>query len=486
MALISGQQYIDRINQLKPEIWIEGKQVTGKLSEHPALKGIISSKARLYDIQVQKDMIDKMSFKTPSGERAGLAFFPPKTKEDLERRRIAIQEWAKSSGGLLGRSPDYLNTILMTFMQSAELLSSQDPKFSQNMLHLYKKATKNDLSFTHTFVHPQVNRGPFQFDFSEDPVAAHITKKTKDGIIIRGARLLATQGGLTDEIIVFPQGGLTDLRFANGFSIPANTPGLKFIARESFDYGKSHFDHPLGSRFDELDSVVVFDDVLVPWENIFFYENIELSNDIYNKSSFFQHTVHQVANRCIVKTEFILGTIQLMIQTINIGGYDHVQEKVADVIVALETMKALVLSSEIQAKIDRWGTMTPAKEPLHAALCYYAKIYPTFSDIIQKLGASGLVSIPGEKDFDSPIREDIDKYLQGANSNAEDRVKIFRLAWDLSMSAFGTRQSLYEQYFFGGPLSLSKRLYLNYYRDDQLNRVKAFLSITDEEEETAE
>ncbi|MGM7700322.1 4-hydroxyphenylacetate 3-monooxygenase, oxygenase component [Pseudalkalibacillus sp. Hm43] len=482
MALISGQQYIDRINELKPEIWVDGKQVSGKLSEHPALKGIIKSKARLYDIQKDPDHIDHMSFTTYSGEQAGMAFLPPRTKEDLERRRIAIRTWAKSCGGLMGRSPDYLNTILMTFAQSAELLKSQDPTFCQNMINLYEKAVTHDLSFTHTFVHPQMNRGRFQLEWADKQVAAHITSKTKDGIIIRGARLLATQGGLTDEIIVFPQGGISELSVANGFSLPANTPGLRFIARESFDYGKSHFDHPLGSRFDELDSIVVFDDVLVPWENVFFYENLELSQQIYDKSSFFQHTVHQVVNRCIVKTEFILGTIQLMIQTINIGGYDHVQEKVSDIIIALEAMKAFVLSSEIQAEIDQWGTMTPAKEPLHAALTYYAKIYPTFNEIIQILGASGLVSIPGENDFNSPIRKDLDLYLQGANANAEDRVKIFRLAWDLSMSAFGTRQSLYEQYFFGGPLSLSKRLYLSYYRNEQIQWVKEFLSIEDDED----
>ncbi|MGP4081826.1 4-hydroxyphenylacetate 3-monooxygenase, oxygenase component [Pseudalkalibacillus sp. R45] len=479
MGLISGQQYIDRINKLHPEIWIDGEQAKGKLSEHPALKGIMKSKANLYDLQLKEDKLDKMSFKLENGERAGMAFFPPKTKEDLEKRRLAFQEWAKSTGGLLGRSPDYLNTILMTFNQAAELFKSQDPKFCENMRNLYERATREDLSFTHTFVHPQVNRGRYYFELSDDPVAAHIKEKTKDGLIIKGARLLATQGGLTDELIVFPQGGVGESCMANGFSLPANTPGLRFIARESFDYGKSNFDHPLGSRFDELDSVIVFDDVLVPWENVFFYESKRLSGEVYSQTSFFPQTVHQVVSRCIVKTEFILGTIQLMIHTINIGDYDLVQDKVADVIIALEAMKAFVLSSEIQAKPDRWGTMTPAREPLHAALCYYAKIYPTFSEIIQNLGASGLVTIPNEKDFHSPIRGDLDDYLQAANANAEDRVKIFRLAWDLSMSAFGTRQSLYEQYFFGGPLSLAKRLYAGYYRDPQIEWVKDFLSIKD-------
>ncbi len=479
MGLISGQQYIDRINNLHPEIWIDGEQVKGKLSEHPALKGIMKTKASLYDLQLEEEKIDKMSFHLGNGERAGIAFYPPKTKEDLEKRRLAFQEWAKATGGLLGRSPDYLNTILMTFTQSAELFKTQDPKFCENMRNLYEKATREDLSFTHTFVHPQVNRGKYHYNLADDQVAARIKEKTKDGLIIKGARLLATQGGLTDELIVFPQGGIRESSMANGFSLPANTPGLRFIARESFDYGKSRFDHPLGSRFDELDSVIVFDDVLVPWENVFFYESTELSGQVYSQTSFFPQTVHQVVSRCIVKTEFILGTIQLMIHTINIGGYDLVQDKVADVIIALEAMKAFILSSEMQAKVDRWGTMTPASEPLHAALCYYAKIYPTFSEIIQSLGASGLITIPNEKDFNSPIRGDLDDYLQAANADAEDRVKIFRLAWDLSMSAFGTRQSLYEQFFFGGPLSLSKRLYSGYFRDPQIEWVKDFLSIKD-------
>ncbi|WP_257348355.1 4-hydroxyphenylacetate 3-monooxygenase, oxygenase component [Pseudalkalibacillus decolorationis] len=480
MGLISGQQYIERINNLQPELWIDGERVTGKLSEHPALKGIMKSKAKLYDLQMREDKKDLMTFQNESGERSGMAFSPPKTKEDLEKRRLAFQEWAKTSGGLLGRSPDYLNTILMTFTQSADLFSSQDPDFSRNLRNLYESAVQNDYSFTHTFVHPQVNRGRFFFDLSSNQIAAHVKEKTDDGLIIHGARLLATQGGLTDELIVFPQGGIVDAPMANAFSIPANTKGLKFIARESFDYGKTHFDHPLGSRFDEIDSIIVFDNVLVPWDRVFFYENLKLANELYLETSFYPHTIHQVTSRCIVKSEFILGVIQLMVNTINIGGYDHVQEKVADVIVGLEAMKAFVLSSEMQAKVDRWGLMTPAPEPLFAAIRYYAKIYPMFTDIIQLLGASGLVSIPGEKDFNSPIKEDLEEYLQAANAGAVDRVKIFRLAWDLTMSAFGSRQTLYEQFFFGGPLNLAKMIYQNYDRSESTEWIKHFLSIEDD------
>ncbi|WLD94223.1 4-hydroxyphenylacetate 3-monooxygenase, oxygenase component [Alkalihalobacillus sp. AL-G] len=483
MGLISGQQYIDRINSLQPELWIDGERVKGKFSEHPSLKGIMQSKANLYDLQLCENKLNRMTFQNESGERTGMSFLPPKTKEDLERRRLAFQEWAKTSGGLLGRSPDYLNTILMTFTQAADVFSEQDPVFSQNLRNLYQSAVKNDLSFTHTFIHPQVNRGRYHFDLSSDQIAAHIKEKTTDGLIIHGARLLATQGGLTDELIVFPQGGIADSSMANGFSIPTNTEGLRFIARESFDYGKSQYDHPLGSRFDEIDSIVVFDNVLVPWDRVFFYENMKVTNELYSKTSFYPQTIHQVANRCIIKTEFFLGIIQLMVDTINVGEYDHVQEKVADIIVALEAMKAFVLSAEMQAKIDVWGLMTPASEPLFSAIRYYAKIYPRFTEIIQLLGASGLVSIPGENDFNSPIREDLDQYLQAANAGAFDRVKIFRLAWDLTMSAFGSRQTLYEQFFFGGPLNLSKMLYRSYDRTDSTEWIKKFLSIEDEKGE---
>ena len=67
------------------------------------------------------------------------------------------------------------------------------------------------------------------------------------------------------------KGSEENIPFAFAFALPIATKGLKLITRDSYDHGKSHFDAPLSSRFEEMDPVVIFDDVLVPWERLFMY-----------------------------------------------------------------------------------------------------------------------------------------------------------------------------------------------------------------------
>lgn len=85
---------------------------------------------------------------------------------------------------------------------------------------------------------------------------------------------------------------------------------------------------------------------------------------------------------------------------------------------------------------------------MQVAIQIFPKVYPTFTEIIQQLGASGLMSIPTEKAF-AADEGDLEHYLQSFQDKGEERVKKFRLAWDLTMSSFGTRQTLYERFFFG-------------------------------------
>lgn len=480
MGAVNGKDFINRLNQMNTEIWFDGEKVKEKISEHPAFKGLIQTKASLYDLQHHPDIKKEMTYLSPkTGEPVGLSYLQPKTKVDLVRRRKMSEHWARYTGGMLGRSPDYLNTVLMSFASSASLLKNRDRCFPEHIQTLYELAREKDLSFTHTFITPQVNRSQIYFESSKEPISARVVDRNEHGIVIKGARLLATQGGLTDEVLVFnaPRTFFEkDEAFA--FSIPSDTKGLKFICRDTFVGGESAFNHPLSSRYEEMDSILVFDNVLVPWNRVFFYDNAEAANDFLTKSSFHSFATHQVMTRQIVKTEFILGIAQVLIETINVSEYQHIQEKLSEIIIGLETMKALLEKSENNAKIDEFGLMRPSIIPLQIATNIFPKIYPRFSEIIQIIGASGMVSLPSEKAFHSAIKTDLSQYLQGATKSAEDRVKIFRLAWDLTMSSFGTRQTQYERYFFGDPVRLASTLYKTYPKKEHAKVIHKFLNLS--------
>ena len=485
MPAKTGKEYIDRVDAQKANVWINGEQVVGKISEHPAFKGVMKTQAELYDMQHDPEKRDYMTYVSPTtGNRIGTSFMQPKTKEELVMRRKMMQEWARYNNGMMGRSPDYINAGMMAYGAAAQMFGRQDPMYAQNMENYLELCREKDLSLTHTLIQPQVNRGVNSAQLPDPYIAARIKEKTSEGVVIKGARLLATQGGITDEIMVFPSTLLKQSEeenpYAYAFSIPNNTPGLKFICRESFDYGKSHFDHPLGSRFEEMDTIVVFDDVVVPWDRVFSLGDIDVCNEAYTASNAVVHMTHQVVSKNVAKTEFILGILQLMAETINIGQYQHIQEKISEVIIGLETMKAYVTASEANAKLDQWGTMTPEFAPLNVARHYFPKLYPRFSEIMQLMGASGLMAIPNEADFNSDLRPDLDKYLQAANGNAYDRVKLFRLAWDVCLSSFGSRQTLYERFFFGDPVRMASALYNGYDKQIYVDRVKEFLNRSEE------
>jgi len=478
---INGKQYIDRIDALSANIWYNGRKVTGKLSEHPAFKGVMHETARLFDLQTAPETKDILTGPSEyTGNPVGRAYIPPRTKEDLELRREAVRIWATESCGMLGRSPDYMNTALMALGTASDILKGEDEQSAENLLNYYKYAMENDLTLTHTFIMPQVNRSQFYSETDGPIIGARMIDQTDEGIIVHGARLLATQGATTDELLVFPSGARLPYikaseSMAYAFAIPNNTPGLTFVCRESFVGGESRFDHPLSSRFEEMDTIVLFDHVLVPWERVFLHGNIDVNNRIYHDSHFYPLTSHQVINKNIAKVEFLLGLIQAMIDEINIGEYQHIHEKVSEVIIALETLKGLVYSSEKNAALNAFGVMVPDWKPLQVAGIYFAKTYPRLIEIIKLIGASGLVSIPTESDFRSPIGDDLRHYLQSAKGNGEEKVRLFRLAWDISMSAFATREELYERYFFGDPVRLVSLLYHTYDRSDAVERVRNFL-----------
>jgi 4-hydroxyphenylacetate 3-monooxygenase len=483
MPIARGKDYKNRIDNLGAEVWLEGKKINRKLSKHPAFKGLIESQTSLYDLQHEPELKELLTYTSPeTGDKVATAFLPPKNKEDLEKKRLAVQAIARKSLGLLGRSPEYMNTVLMTFGTSSQLLKDQSDQCAQNMKNYYTYIRENDLSLTHTFILPQTNRSSFNWGDSESIIGTQIIDQNKDGIVVHGARLLATQGPTTDEIMVFPSGARLPYfkaseAMAYAFAIPSNTKGLKYICRESFVYGKSTFDHPLGSRFEEMDTIVLFDHVTIPWDRVFLHGNIEVNNKLYKDSDFSSHTTHLILSKNVVKLEFLIGLMESMVRSIKISEYQHVHEKLAEAIFALESFKGLVYSAEKNAKVNKWGVLTPDPLPLQAGSIFYPKIYPRMIEIIKLLGASGLITLPTEADFQSEaIGDDLRHYLQTPDSNGEEKVKLFRLAWDATMSAFGQRQELYERFFFGDPVRMAGVLYKDYPLDPFVENVSQFLS----------
>ena len=459
----NGQQVLVRLREQPPAIWYRGEQVKDATT-HPALRGGVHTLARLYDLQMEQAQVTLYDSPT-SGNKVARSFMMPKTRDDLVSISRAMKVWEDYTHGMMGRVPDYLNRAITGLAAGAKFLSETDARFGPNAARYYEYLRENDLCMTHTLIPPQANRAVSLAKQADPFLAARIKEETDAGIVIRGCRMLATLP-VSDEIMVFPstllKGGEEDAPYAFGISIPTSTAGLKFICRESVDYGRSHYDHPLGSRFEEMDAVVIFEDVFVPWDRVFLYRDIPRCNQAYARTGAVVHMSHQVVVKNIAKCEFLLGLASLLVNSIGAEIFQHVQEKLAELWVNMEVMKACLRSAEADAALDEWGVMRPAWDPLDAARNLFPKLYPRMVEIIQQIGASGLVAMPTEADVKGPLAEDIRKYYQAARAEAFDRIPLFRLAWDASISAFASRQVLYERFFFGDPVRMAGALIANH------------------------
>jgi 4-hydroxyphenylacetate 3-monooxygenase len=482
MGIRTGQQYLDKLNAMRPHLTIDGEIVSVNVAEHPAFRNVARTYAKLFDLQHDPAYADALTYTSPStGDKVSASFLIPRTLEDLEKRRAASQVWAEYSNGFLGRTGDYMNSSLTALAAAEKWFAQADPKFGENIRNYYEFARENDLLATHTLIPPQVNRSVSGSEQLGGQLSARIVEEREDGIVIRGARMLATVAPIADELLVFPstvlRGTPEDAPYSYAFAIQNDAPGIRYLCRTSLHNGGSVFDEPLASRYEEMDAVVIFDDVFVPNERIFMLGHPELCNGFYSETGAAALMTQQVVTRTIAKSQFFLGLASEIADSIGIDGFLHIQADIAELIVDVEIGRALMRAAEVDAELNSWGMMQPRWATLNAARNWYPKIAQRFPQIIRTFCASGLMALPGEADVLNPdVVPDIEMYLQGKTLTGPERVKLFKLAYDASISGFSSRQALYEYYFFGDPVRMAGALVNGYDREPVRARIRELLA----------
>ena len=477
----TGAKYLEGLRDDR-EIWTRGAKVKDVTTE-AGIRGGTASLAGFLDRQHEEAYRDKVTFPNKNGVHCATSHMVPKSKEDILQRGHTFYEWATWSNGMFGRTPDYKNASVMAFAHAPGFLAQgkvSQADFVKNMVSFYDEIRLNDRVLTHTLVNPSVSHEQFASGKFDQEVALHVVKETDAGIIVKGARLLATLGPLADEIEVFPSTVLkadpSNIPFAFAFAIPIATPGLKMLCRDTYDHEKSHFDAPLSSRYEEMDAVVIFDDVLVPWERLFMYGEPNLCNQAFGATNAVVHMAHQVACGKLAKAEFMVG---IMCAIAKATGRDKdlaTKGMIAEVMMMAETVRALLFSAEQQAHEDQWGNFIPLRGPLDTSRNLFPKMYPRMVEIMQLLGSSSLMASPTEADFSNGMSADVEKYFQLTHMDSRDRVALYRLAHDIAVSGFGNRQTLYERFFFGPPHIMNSVYFDGYDKDSKIAHVDALLA----------
>jgi 4-hydroxyphenylacetate 3-monooxygenase len=333
--------------------------------------------------------------------------------------------------------------------------------YEENAKRWYKRAQEEVTFVNHAIVNPPVDRDK-PLDEVKD-VYMHVEKETDGGLIVSGAKVVATTSSLTHLNFIANNGALPikTKEFAFVCIVPTDAKGVKLFCRPSYEMMAeavgTPFDYPLSSRMDENDSILVFDKVFVPYENVFAYGDIDKVNTFFPRSGFLPRFMFQGCTRLAVKLDFLAGLLLKAVEATGVKDFRGVQASVGEVLAWRNLFWGL---TDAMARTPTPWTPGYVLPNLDYGLAYrvMASIaYPKIKEIIENTLASALIYLPSSaRDFQNPeIRPYLDQFVRGSNGyTAVDRVKLMKLMWDAIGTEFGGRHELYERNYFGSHESI--------------------------------
>jgi aromatic ring hydroxylase len=438
MALRGGADYLAALRDGR-EVYLDGRRVEDVTVE-PGLAAVAATFARIYDLAQTDQHRDALTFEDERGERVSGNWIQPRTPAELEWRRGLTQTVARHTGGLFGRAPDYVPLFHLGMLDIKDEFSRGDARFERNIVDYFTFARDNDLALAHAFVDVQA---PADVPVEETAVPRVVETK-EDGIVVRGVKTIATFAPFADELLVgaFPRPGLKDEHVLY-FSLPIATPGLRVVARQPYGDGKP-FDHPASVFGDENDSMVIFDDVLVPWERVFSeIGDVSFCARVFPRISEWAHW--SILCRLAVKAEVLTGLYALIPELIGRAAQPQSQEALGEAIRYLVALRSFIYAGEARASVSASGLVMPDPVIVTAGRAYSVENYRRITGYLHDIASQGLINVPTEATLDNevvgPALEDA---LSNSTGTARERARLLRLAWDMVCDSYGGRQTLFE------------------------------------------
>ncbi|WP_327713840.1 Pyoverdin chromophore biosynthetic protein pvcC (plasmid) [Streptomyces sp. NBC_00464] len=473
---LTGDEYLESLSDGR-EIYLYGDRVKD-VTKHPAFRNSALMTARLYNALHDPAKRDVLTTRTDTGSDGYTHKFfrTPRSVQDLVEDREAIAEWARMTYGWMGRSPDYKAAFLGTLGANSEYYAP----YQENAQRWYRESQEKVLFWNHAIIHPPVDRNRPAEEVKD--VFVHVEKETDNGLIVSGAKVVATGSAITHFNFISHYGlPLKDKKFALVATVPMDSPGLKLICRPSYAATAavmgSPFDYPLSSRLDENDTIFVMDKVLIPWENVFLYGDVEKVNGFAPQSGFLERLTFHGSIRLAVKIDFIAGLLLKAVEMTGTKDFRGVQARVGEVLAWRNMFWALSDASARNPQEWKGGALLPRLDYGMAYRWFMTIGYPRIKEIIEQDVASGLIYINSSaEDFKNPeIRPYLDKYVRGSGGHdAVSRVKLMKLLWDAVGTEFGGRHELYERNYSGNHESVRTDIVQAQAASGQLDAYKGF------------
>jgi 4-hydroxyphenylacetate 3-monooxygenase len=478
--LRTGDDYRDSLRDGRA-VWIEGERVED-VPNHPAFKPIVDARARIYDLAHEPALREVLTLVDPaSGERRLVAHRLPRTQADWQAKRAAVDATLDALGGVVTRVGDETVGELWSLYDGQDVLNEVDPRFADHIRDHVERVERSDIFHVSANTDPKGDRSKRPQEQDPD-MLLHSVRETDAGIVVRGAKYetaaaYAHQAFVKPTIANWGDAELSD--YAVGFVVPMNAPGLKHICRAGFAGRRPLADYPISNRFDEIDTLLVFDDVLIPWEDVLFYRHTRAASFI--RSCLHRYSAFPFVQRIQRLADLMIGAALFNLRQTGLERQPAVREKLALLACYRETINAHLTAAIAAAEPSPAGLLMPNQALLYTGRVHACTRLPEMMHLTRELCGGQICLTPDWASFESAeTRPWLEKFYSVNEAwRAEDRFKLLAFARDLLNSDYAGHRVTFELFAQSPPFAHLNAVYTNFDWDQPLDLVQKAAGLSD-------
>ncbi|MCH2270792.1 MAG: 4-hydroxyphenylacetate 3-hydroxylase family protein [SAR324 cluster bacterium] len=482
----TGNEYRESLKDGR-EVWIDGERVKD-LSTHQAFKPIIDVRSRMYDMAHEAQFQEQLTYRDDETDELNTIYHkPPRTREDWYKKDMALDALIKDIGGIVIRVSDETVGEMWSLFDGQDVLNEVDPQFAKNIQRHIIQTTREDPFHVSANTDPKGDRSKHPQEQDPD-MLLHVVKETDAGIVVRGAKF-ETAAAYSNQAFVKPTIGgwagnekLSD--YAVSFICDMGTPGLKHICRGGFAGRASIEDYPLANRFDEVDTLLVFDNVLVPWENVLFYRHTKAAAFI--RATLHRYSAYPFVMRIRYMADMMIGAALFNVKQTGLDNNPAVREKLATLACYREGINAHLTASIALAEKSPGGLLMPNQSLLFTGRVHACTRLPEMMHIARELCGGQICVTPNHAAFQEPESGKwLEKYYTiNENWVAEDRRKLLAFARDLLNSDYAGHRLTFQLFAQSPPFAHLNTVYNNFDFSGPLDFVRNAAGLSEKVMET--
>jgi 4-hydroxyphenylacetate 3-monooxygenase len=467
----TGEQYRDSIRDGR-RVWINGERVAD-VTRHPMFQPLVDVRARIHDMAHETDHAATMTWRDAAGGTYANGTKLPQTQADWHAKRAAVDAVLDEIGGVVTRVGDETVGEMWALYDGQDVLNEVDPRFAANIRNHVARVEREDPFHVSANTDPKGDRSKRPQDQDPD-MLLHVVRETDAGLIVRGAKYetaaaYANQAFTKPTIANWGDSKLSD--YAVGFICDLGAPNLKFICRTGFAGRAPAEDYPLSNRFDEVDTLLVFDDVLIPWDDVLFYQHTRAATFI--RATLHRYSAFAYVQRNIRLADFMIGAALFNARQTGLENQQAVQEKLALLACYREGINAHLTAAIATATKSPGGLLMPNQSLLMTGRVLASSQMHHMMHIARELCGGQICVTPDAAAFRDPETAPwLEKfYTINETWGAEDRRKLLAFARDLLNSDYAGHRLTFQLFAQSPPYANLAAVYRNFDWESTLRTV---------------